>query len=164
MYKNKKWRAIFYIYISLLILFVVVKFDGSICSIVARINTINMSRSEGLWNCNLILFRSISHYLHHIARPHGYLNFLGNIIPFIPIGFLIPINYYKLRGFIKTLLMSLIFIIVIEAIQFVTMLGYFDIDDIVLNLLGSLIGYFIYKAKSKKKKRIRKLVKTYVLR
>lgn len=154
MYKNKKWRVIFYIYIILLILFVVIKFDGSIGSIIARIYAININRSKGLWNCNLILFKSISHYLHHIARPHGYLNLLGNIIPFIPMGVLIPINYYKLRGLIKTLLMSLICIIVIEVIQLITMLGYFDIDDIVLNMLGSLIGYGIYMANNR---RIRKL-------
>jgi len=148
MYKNKKWRATFYIYIILLVIFVVIKFDGSISSIYERINAINVSRSEGLWNCNLIPFKSISHYWHHISRPHGYQNILGNILPFIPMGILISINFYKLKGIIKTLLISLIFIVTIELIQFVTMLGYFDIDDIVLNLFGSLIGYCLYKTKS----------------
>lgn len=42
------------------------------------------------------------------------------------------------------MLICLISIIGIESFQLVTMLGYFDVDDIILNMTGCLIGYCVY--------------------
>ena len=144
MKKDKIWGIILVVYVFLLILFVVIKFDGSINSISDRIDSIKESRSEGFWNYNLVLFRSISHYLLHITSSHGYMNIIGNIVPFIPLGFLIPMNFNKYRTLVKTVFVSFISIIGVELFQFCTMLGHFDIDDILLNTIGSLIGYFIF--------------------
>jgi glycopeptide antibiotics resistance protein len=134
------WKIIFLTYICLLLIFVVVKFNGSI----DRIISIKENRSAGYWNYNLIPFRSMTRYLKNITDSYAYNNILGNIIPFGPLGFLIPIFLKEYRRIVKTISICFISIIGIESFQFVTMLGFFDIDDILLNTLGCLIGYCVY--------------------
>ncbi|MBT0548759.1 VanZ family protein [Riemerella anatipestifer] len=74
------------------------------------------------------------------------INIFGNIIMFIPFGFLgwcYP-KYQNLR------ILSLDFIVaitIVESMQYFTRLGVFDIDDILLNTFGVLLGYWIYKTK-----------------
>ena len=60
-------------------------------------------------------------------------NLLGNLLPFIPFGFLLPIAYPRIKAFFKVLF--------IEIFQYMTRLGSFDIDDIILNMVGVLSGY-----------------------
>jgi len=43
----------------------------------------------------------------------------------------------------------IICIIGIEALQFITMLGFFDVDDILLNMIGCIVGYCFYVGSSK---------------
>ena len=73
-------------------------------------------------------------------------NLFGNIILFIPLGFSTP--YFSIRiGYIKrSVLFILIVTVIIEALQMLLHAGSFDIDDIILNSLGGLIGFVIYKA------------------
>ena len=49
----------------------------------------------------------------------------------------------KINKFWKFLITSLIVIILVEIIQFITIIGSADIDDIILNTIGASIGYFI---------------------
>lgn len=134
------WKIILFTYICLLLFFVVVKFHGSI----DRILSIKENRSLGIWNYNLIPLRSITPYLQNISEGYAKTNILGNILAFGPLGFLIPIIFKKCRKFVKTISICFISIIGIESFQFIAMLGYFDIDDILLNTLGCLIGYCVY--------------------
>lgn len=60
-----------------------------------------------------------------------------NIILFIPLGILLA-NKLKI---VSTVLLSLIFIITIESIQYIFKLGVFDVIDIATNFSGILIGY-----------------------
>ncbi|MDE5584409.1 MAG: VanZ family protein, partial [Ruminococcus sp.] len=69
------------------------------------------------------------------------LNFLGNIFLFIPWGFLIPIYFKSLRTFRKFIKITLISVLLIESVQLFTMLGSFDIEDILLNSVGAYIGF-----------------------
>ncbi|QGQ98054.1 VanZ family protein [Paenibacillus psychroresistens] len=146
------WKIIFVVYICLLLFFVVVKFNESI----DRIISIKESRSAGYWNYNLIPFQSMTRYLQNMTDSYAYTNILGNIIPFSPLGFLIPIIFRKCRKFVKSILICFISIIGIETFQFFTMLGYFDIDDILLNTIGCLIGYSVYGVLRNYIKRARK--------
>ena len=63
-----------------------------------------------------------------------------NIIFFIPIGYLLYIKKIKRKNM---LLIGFSGVILIELIQMVLYIGIFDICDIVLNVLGICIGYFI---------------------
>ena len=70
-------------------------------------------------------------------------NFLGNILLFIPIGFLFPIATGKQKWY-WTIGVGCSFSLIIETIQLITSLGYFDPDDIMLNTLGVVIGYGLW--------------------
>lgn len=70
-----------------------------------------------------------------------YINILGNILMFIPYGF-IGWLFPKYNGLKTLLIYFLSFLIVIEALQYFTRLGIFDIDDIILNTFGVVIGFY----------------------
>lgn len=67
---------------------------------------------------------------------------LGNIIMFIPFGFLGWI-FPKLRD-LKPLLYTFISsITVVEALQYFTRMGIFEVDDIILNTFGVFLGWLV---------------------
>lgn len=68
----------------------------------------------------------------------------GNIAAFIPSGFLVPVVFRRHESMIRTLWICLIAILGVEILQFAAMPGYFDVDDILLNMTGCLPGYGIY--------------------
>lgn len=73
------------------------------------------------------------------------VNFVGNILLFIPWGFLLPIYFKKLRTLKPFIGTTLIALLLIESIQLFTMLGSFDIEDILLNTAGACIGFGLFK-------------------
>ena len=75
-------------------------------------------------------------------------NILGNIAIFIPFGLLLPIVQKDKSK--KIILYGLITSALIEIIQYVFALGSSDIDDLMLNTLGAVIGYLLYKIIHKK--------------
>lgn len=72
------------------------------------------------------------------------INLFGNIIMFIPFGFLGWLNakYFNFKKLIVDFLSALI---IVEALQYLTRLGVFDIDDLALNSLGVWIGFQMRK-------------------
>ena len=70
-----------------------------------------------------------------------YVQLFGNLILFTPYGLLLPILWKKLRGTKIFLLVTLFLLLVVETIQFIFMCGSWDIDDILLNLIGALFGF-----------------------
>ena len=72
------------------------------------------------------------------------INLLGNIIMFIPFGFLGWLNA-KYFSFKKLIVDFLSVLIIVEALQYLTRLGVFDIDDLALNSIGVWIGFRMRK-------------------
>lgn len=68
-----------------------------------------------------------------------------NILLFIPFGILVPILWKYNRSIIRTTLMSFACSVLIELTQLATGRGYFEIDDIILNTLGGIIGYIVFE-------------------
>jgi glycopeptide antibiotics resistance protein len=94
---------------------------------------------------NMIPFRTILQYLNSsYNRNITITNILGNIEAFIPMGFLLPIVFEKLKKFKRVLGLVLLGTLSIEALQYITGTGASDIDDVILNVLGGIIGYIIY--------------------
>lgn len=140
--KNKKLiKILFYIYIAFLILFVVLKYDGSFERIISLHDSIIENEKEGIRNINLIPFRSMSPYLRNITEPYAFKNIIANILVFIPLGFFVSNKNSK--NVFKTLVFCLSVILSIECIQLLFKIGFFDVDDIILNFIGSLIGVLI---------------------
>ena len=139
--QDKALKIIWWTYIALLLVFVVVKFKGSFYELTDRISTYSM---QGSINYNLIPFRSMSTQIKYITQWWALKNLLGNIIPFIPFGFLLPVTYKKFSSAISVFVIGLASILVIESFQFFTKLGSFDVDDIILNMTGIVCGYVIF--------------------
>lgn len=89
---------------------------------------------------NFIPFKEIFRY--DIGTSKFIKNIIGNIIMFIPYGFFAS-YYLKNRRVSTIILLSLIVSFTIEFVQLY--IGrVFDIDDVILNIFGSFIGYLIY--------------------
>lgn len=90
---------------------------------------------------NLIPFKEILRY--DIGSVKFYKNVIGNMVMFVPFGFFIS-YFLRLSKIRLILLFTLITSIIIEVTQY--KIGrVFDIDDILLNLMGGLAGYYLYK-------------------
>lgn len=76
-----------------------------------------------------------------------YINIIGNLFAFMPYGMFLPLIFKRMNKYYKFLITMIIIIISIELLQFLTMSGSCDIDDLILNLLGASIVYFITRIK-----------------
>ncbi len=84
---------------------------------------------------------------------HCFVNLIGNVIMFIPLGWLLPRVFPVQRNFWLFLVTCLFFDLLIEIIQLLTLLGYFDLGDVILNMSGLLLGYLICMLMPQKKKK-----------
>ncbi|MDF2945608.1 MAG: VanZ family protein [Bacillales bacterium] len=100
---------------------------------------------------NLQPFKTIDFYLSGKVRPLvSFYNLFANIGLFVPFGFFISIRKkYFNNSLILLGIFSTFIIFAIETAQFLTKRGSFDIDDIILNLLGILIGSIVFPFISK---------------
>ena len=96
---------------------------------------------------NLVPFHSIFEYLagdNQLLHSFALINLAGNIVIFVPLGvYLTMFGGSKSIG--KNLLYVLGFSSLVEIIQYTFKLGIGDIDDIILNCLGGLLGILLYK-------------------
>lgn len=76
---------------------------------------------------------------------HAVVNLAGNVVMFIPLGFFLPCIFHRLRAFWKTAILAILLILCIEAVQYVTLLGTCDVDDLILNVVGIVTGYLFWK-------------------
>ena len=73
---------------------------------------------------------------------HDLSNLVGNIALFIPFGmFLVLLSKNKGMSFIGVLARSLSLSLCLECLQVVFSIGIFDVDDLILNTSGGLLGY-----------------------
>ena len=116
--------------------------------------------TSGAWGVNLVPFRTIKNYIKYSGFLHTMINIVGNIIIFVPFGILVAEIFPNTRKSSHIFLISVCTSFFVEFIQFFIGRSV-DIDDLMLNVCGSMIGYFIWKKflrfkfAKKKKKRIR---------
>ncbi|MEG2251108.1 MAG: VanZ family protein [Bacilli bacterium] len=96
-------------------------------------------------NSNFIPFKEMFRY--DFGTRLFIKNIIGNIVLFIPYGFFIG-YYLKLEKFKLSFLLTLVVSITIETTQ-LAIGRVFDIDDILLNVIGGLLGTYVYTVLSK---------------
>lgn len=101
---------------------------------------------------NLIPLRTIRLYLKCFRRPWrphlvraAVVNLFGNILMFLPLGFFPPLLFPKLRTFLRTMVTAAAVMTAVELTQMLLLVGTCDIDDLILNLIGTAIGYGFWK-------------------
>lgn len=103
-------------------------------------------------NYNLVPFKTVVAFVRrfnnsssaYLAR-HAFINLAGNIVLFVPLGFFLPYFFPKLRRFRYFVAMTAAIITTVELLQWITLLGSADIDDLILNVLGASIGFAVGK-------------------
>jgi glycopeptide antibiotics resistance protein len=98
---------------------------------------------------NIVPFQTIRHYkkqyeLFKLHLPTAYgieAQIYGNILIFIPFGFMLPILFKRFRNPLLSIGLVLFLSLMVESIQRVFRIGQFDVDDIILNATGGIIGF-----------------------
>ena len=106
--------------------------------------------SGTIYKYNLIPFKTILYFL---LNTHGKYkiwsivrNLPGNIVMFIPLGFFLSIFSKQGKGlFWRVVIKTAVIMSIIEIIQGITHLGMLDIDDVILNTVGGMLGYLLFK-------------------
>lgn len=96
---------------------------------------------------NIIPFHSIMEYMSGRTaslKEFAFSNVVGNILILVPLGIYLPL-LKKDKGLKTNLLIIFTVSLFIEVIQCIFGIGVLDIDDIILNCLGGLIGILGYK-------------------
>jgi len=101
---------------------------------------------------NLIPLNTIKHFCGLLRSKNysiftvGFINIVGNIFMFIPLGVFLPAIFKAQRKWYILFPCASVFISFLEYLQYATALGTADIDDLILNLIGVLIGYILYRS------------------
>lgn len=110
-------------------------------------------------NISLVPFATIRIFIRNLSESentdvirHAIINLAGNVVMFVPLGFLIPAVSEKFRAFWRTLAVSFLCIVTVEILQLFLLLGSCDTDDLILNIIGVTMGYLIFKIIWGKKK------------
>lgn len=95
---------------------------------------------------NLIPFKTIIGFLiHNNSFKLIEINILGNILAFGPMGFLLPIVFTKAEKFRSTFILCITATVFIETTQYIFAVGATDVDDIILNVIGGILGYIFFR-------------------
>lgn len=73
-----------------------------------------------------------------------FTNIFGNVLGFMPYGFVLPVITRRMRNGFFIILSGFSISLTVEVIQLITKVGCFDVDDMILNTLGAALGYGIY--------------------
>ncbi len=99
------------------------------------------------YHYNLVPFTEIRRFLRYgtqLGAASIFLNLIGNIIGFFPFGFFLPVISRRFRSVRIVALAGLVSSTAIEIVQLVTRSGVCDVDDIMLNTLGAVLGYLLF--------------------
>ena len=122
-----------------------------------------VAAEERVYRYNLIPFVEIRRfwtYREQLGVFAVVTNLFGNVIGFIPYGFILPVRRAwrtehnrpvistviarKCRSGFFIILSGFGFSLVVETIQLITKVGCFDVDDLILNTLGAALGYLAF--------------------
>ena len=137
------WRFLFVVYCGIMLWLLFGRSQGWMEGLTYQqmlehnINLIPLQTIRDYWN--VVRYRTNDDYL-----VHCFINLAGNVLLFIPAGWLLPKVFPKLRNFFRFFATCTGLIFLVETVQLLTLLGSFDIDDVILNLAGMTLGFIVY--------------------
>ena len=102
---------------------------------------------QNTYRYNLVPFKEIMRFYTYrelVGIQAFLLNLFGNVLAFIPVVVMVPIVSRKNRKFFRVLGLTFLLSLFIECIQLIFKVGSFDVDDLILNTLGGVIGYVVF--------------------
>lgn len=103
--------------------------------------------NERAYHYNLVPLREIRRFIHYrqvLGTQAVVLNILGNIAAFMPFGAFLPLFSGRCRRFLYTSFYSFELSLLVELLQLVFKVGCFDVDDLLLNTIGGMLGFLLY--------------------
>ncbi|MBV7506233.1 VanZ family protein [Bacillus sp. sid0103] len=112
------------------------------------INHFNFTYDEYHWRSNnFVPFKTINFYLFlaDINLSIRIENLAGNVIGFMPFGFILPLLAKKFQKLSAVTLATFCLSLTFELLQLIFEFGSFDVDDLILNTAGGILGYLPIK-------------------
>ena len=106
-----------------------------------------VAAEERVYRYNLIPFLEIRRfwiYREQLGVLAVFSNIFGNVIGFIPYGFILPVILDRMRSGWLIILAGFGLSVTVEVIQLITKVGCFDVDDMILNTAGAALGYLLF--------------------
>ena len=103
--------------------------------------------SERVYHYNLVPFKEIGRFIRDrnvLGRKAVVLNLVGNVVAFMPFGAFLPIFSVRCRRILCTVWYSFELSLVVELLQLIFKVGSFDVDDLLLNTVGGMLGFLVY--------------------
>ena len=105
------------------------------------------AETQRVYRYNLIPFVEIRRFWVY-RKQLGFLavftNLFGNVIGFLPFGFILPVILERMRSGWLIILAGFGLSVTVEVIQLITKVGCFDGDDMILNTAGAALGYLLF--------------------
>ncbi len=98
------------------------------------------------YHYNLVLFKEIKRFWNYRKQLGIFAtatNLLGNVLIFLPFGFFMAMAS-KYRSFLSTLVYSFALSLTVEISQLFMKVGCFDVDDLLLNTIGGMLGFITF--------------------
>jgi VanZ family protein len=112
--------------------------------VLARLTLEPSPASKALVHTNLHPGRSLKAYLDQPAMRDAVRQIGGNVVLGIPFGVLVPVFAPRARGILRVLLLTATVMLLVEFAQGTLITGRaFDIDDVILNTTGALVGWLL---------------------
>ncbi|MFE5626263.1 VanZ family protein [Streptomyces virginiae] len=112
--------------------------------VLARLTLEPSAASEALVHPNLRPGRSIGAYLESASTLEAARQVGGNLLLGVPFGVLLPVLLPPARGLLRVAVVTVCLMTLVELIQGALVTGrVFDIDDVILNTTGALLGYLL---------------------
>ena len=102
--------------------------------------------------CSTVIFRTSGetrqydfHPFWSYSRPNLFVENIMNVVVFIPVGMMLG-SFLRVKGsWLFTLLIGCGISVTIESLQFFLMRGFSEVDDVIHNTMGCLLGWFMVK-------------------
>ncbi|WP_240659639.1 VanZ family protein [Streptomyces sp. WAC 01529] len=112
--------------------------------VLARLTLQPSAASEALTHSNFKPGASIRDYLAQPAFRDTVKQIGGNILLGVPFGLLLPVLFPRARGLVRVAVVTAVTMVLVELAQGAFVTGRtFDIDDVILNTTGALLGYLL---------------------
>lgn len=112
--------------------------------VLARLTLEPSAASEPLTHSNLRPGDSIRDYLAQPALRDTVKQLGGNVLLGVPFGVLLPVLVPRARGLLRVAVVTALVMLLVELVQGALITGRaFDIDDVLLNTSGALLGYLL---------------------
>ncbi|MCY9661457.1 VanZ family protein [Paenibacillus chondroitinus] len=101
------------------------------------------------YNYNIVPFRTIGMYILHahlFSMRTWVINLFGNVGVFMPYGFILPYLFRVARRNWVFLLLFGCPLVGLEVLQMLLRVGSLDVDDLILNIFGASLAYWIFAA------------------